>query len=276
MALHLKDHRAGFAGGYTPITRFDEEEHDTGIALGVLRLAPGDVIEEPAPTETAWLLMSGTVQVTVADAEPVVFTRSSLFDDGPSTVHVARGTKVRLVAESTAELTVYAVKNDKPFPSAVYLPQDVDDEPRGKGTVDDACLRIVRTIFDDTNAHEHSEMVLGEVVTLPGRWSSYPPHHHRQPELYHYRFTAKGGYGHAELGDDVLLVKHNDTVKIFPPDTHAQCAAPGYGMYYSWVIRHLPGDRYTVPTFIDEHDWTRDPNASFWRPRLATRGADET
>jgi 5-deoxy-glucuronate isomerase len=149
------------------------------------------------------------------------------------------------------------------------LPADVDDEPRGRGTVGDACLRIVRTIFDDTNADPNSEMVLGEVVTLPGRWSSYPPHHHPQPELYHYRFTRAEGYGHAELGDDVRKVRHNDTVKIFPPNTHAQCAAPGYGMYYSWVIRHLPGDRYTIPVFEAEHDWTRDPSASqdFWRPK---------
>ena len=41
----------------------------------------------------------------------------------------------------------------------------------------------------------------------------------------------------------------------------------GYGMYYVWVIRHLPGDRYTVPVFEAEHDWTRDPQADYWRPR---------
>ncbi len=62
-------------------------------------------------------------------------------------------------------------------------------------------------------------------------------------------------------------VRHGDTVKIFPPHSHAQCAAPGYGMYYSWVIRHLPGARYTVPTFEPEHDWTRAPGATFWQPK---------
>ena len=74
------------------------------------------------------------------------------------------------------------------------------------GQVGGACLRLVRTIFDRTNADPNAELVLGEVITLPGRWSSYPPHHHPQPEIYHYRFTHPQGYGHAELGEDVLLV----------------------------------------------------------------------
>jgi 5-deoxy-glucuronate isomerase len=267
--VHLTDHREGFPPGFTAVTTIGEPADDTGIALGVHRLAPDEVVEITTARETAWLLMSGTIEVRLDDGDVARLTRGSLFDEGPSTVHVSAGTKARLLASDDVELTVYEVDNDKRFPPTIHRPADVDDEPRGKGTVGDACLRFVRTIFDDTNAHENSEMVLGEVVTLPGRWSSYPPHHHPQPEIYHYRFTRPEGYGHAELGDDVLKVKHNDSVKIFPPNTHAQCAAPGYGMYYAWVIRHLPGDRYTVPVFEDEHDWTRDPTASqsFWRPK---------
>ena len=38
-------------------------------------------------------------------------------------------------------------------------------------------------------------MVLGEVVNLPGKWSSYPPHHHPQPECYFYRFDKPMGFG---------------------------------------------------------------------------------
>ena len=55
---------------------------------------------------------------------------------------------------------------------------------------------------------------MGEVVTAPGGWSSYPPHHHEQPEIYHYRFTEPQGYGHAECGDDVFKVRQYDTYKI--------------------------------------------------------------
>jgi 5-deoxy-glucuronate isomerase len=149
----------------------------------------------------------------------------------------------------------------------IHHPSEVRVDARGKGAVKNAAYRFVRTIFDPTNAHENAELVLGEVVNLPGRWSSYPPHHHPQPEMYHYRFTEPQGYGHAELGETVLKVRYNDTVKIFDGQDHPQCAAPGYGMYYSWVIRHLPGRRYDVPEFSEEHKWVMSPTKDHWWPR---------
>jgi 5-deoxy-glucuronate isomerase len=173
---------------------------------------------------------------------------------------------VRIEAARAAEFTVYRTKNRKPFRPALYRAEDVADERRGQGQVGNACLRLVRTIFDRRNSDANAELVLGEVVTLPGRWSSYPPHHHAQPEIYHYRFTKPQGYGHAELGDEVLKVRQNDTVKILAGLDHAQCAAPGYGMYYAWVIRHLPDNPYTVPEFTAEHRWVMEPGADHWRP----------
>ena len=120
--------------------------------------------------------------------------------------------------------------------------------------------------------------MLGEVVTLPGGWSSYPPHHHPQPEIYHYRFTHPQGFGHAEHGDDVFKVRQYDTIRIQAGNDHAQVAAPGYGMYYAWVIRHLPGQPYDVPEFTAEHAWTMKPGredlgaaAASRRGRQATR-----
>jgi 5-deoxy-glucuronate isomerase len=70
----------------------------------------------------------------------------------------------------------------------------------------------------------------------------------------------------------VFKVGDRDTVCIKPGLDHAQCAAPGYGMYYSWVIRHLPGDPYTVPEFAKEHAWTMDKGAAFWWPDDILRG----
>src|SRR5690606_22287859 len=143
------------------------------------------------------------------------------------------------------------------------------------GQVRDRSLRFVRTIFDRRNSPPEVELVLGEVVTFPGGWSSYPPHHHPQPEIYHYRVTAPQGYGHAELGERVLKVRDRDTVCIPAGTDHAQCAAPGYGMYYAWVIRHLPDLPYTVPEFTAEHAWTMDANAGFWWPK-GLAGNEET
>ena len=51
--------------------------------------------------------------------------------------------------------------------------------------------------------------------------------------------------------------------------SHAQVSAPGYGMYYIWVVRHLPGNRYTGFRFTEEHQWVLDPAHQGWQPRKA-------
>jgi len=265
MAVHLTENRTGFGAGLTEVTRVGEPKDDTGIAFSVLRLAAGERHASRPKGETAFLLMDGRAHLSAAGRE-VTFARRSLFDESPSCLHVAAGTAVEIVAETACELTVYATANTKQFPARWYQPSDTANEQRGKGQVGGACLRFVRTIFDRRNSPPEAELVLGEVITLPGRWSSYPPHHHPQPEIYHYRFTDPRGFGHAELGDTVLKVKHNDTVKIFDGYDHPQCAAPGYGMYYAWVIRHLPDKPYTVPEFTAEHAWTTERDARFWWP----------
>ena len=266
MALHLTQHRNGFGLGLTEITRIGEAEDDTGIGLAVLKIAAGKTYETIAETETAWLLMDGKLTAEVG-GRSAGFERASLFDESSSCIHVAARETVRFSCQSDVEFTVYTVDNQKSFESRLIKPTDVPNEHRGAGQVGGTCLRFVRTVFDGTNSDPNTEMVLGGVITMPGKWSSYPPHHHPQPEIYHYRFTDPRGFGHAELGDDVKRVRQFDTVKIFPPNDHAQCAAPGYGMYYAWVINHLPGNRYSVPEFTEEHRWTMADDAQFWAPK---------
>ena len=266
MDAAISTHRPGFGPGLTTITRHDDPQEPTRLGLAVLKLAAGERHVEATAVETAWLLMSGSVRVK-AGAREGRFSRQSLFDESPSCIHVSMGTTVELTAESPVEWTVYRTANGKTFEPRLFYPEDTADEQRGKGQVGGACLRLVRTIFDRRNSDANTELVLGEVVTLPGRWSSYPPHHHAQPEIYHYRFDHPQGYGHAELGDAVYKVRANDTVRILEGRDHAQCAAPGYAMYYAWVIRHLEGNPYTVPEFTEEHRWTMEQGAKVWSPK---------
>lgn len=266
MTLHITAHRQGFAPGRTRIVRHEDDEDQMPISLDVLKLAAGEALSMPTEHETAFLLMDGKVQGS-ANGQAFRFERHSLFDESSSCVHMSAGTKLEIRAEADSEFTVYYVDNRKPFDPQIYQPEDVANEPRGKGQVGDRCLRYVRTIFDGNNSPANAELVLGEVITFQGGWSSYPPHHHPQPEIYHYRFTEPQGYGHGELGETVLKVRQFDTVKIMDQVDHAQCAAPGYGMYYSWVIRHLPEQPYTVPEFTEEHRWIMQPGSQYWNPK---------
>jgi 5-deoxy-glucuronate isomerase len=237
----------------------------TGIDFSICKPGDGEVISATSPLETAWVLLHGTAELSFADRSQTV-CRASLFDEPPTALHLGPGTPVTVRALAPdCEWAVLRVANHATFAPRLYRPADLTPEYRGAGLVQNACLRNVRLIFDYATRPE-SNLVVGEVVNYPGRWSSYPPHHHAQPEIYHYRFSAPAGYGHAELGDAVVKVRAHDTVLIPPGLDHAQVSAPGYGMYYLWVIRHLPGNPYTGFTFADEHKWTLDPAQQGWLP----------
>jgi len=256
MSALLTGHREGFKAGFTAVTTVDDA---SGIALGVLKLAAGAVHRVQPEHETAWLLLHGAL---ASDGQDIA--RRSLFDDAPKALHVCAGVPVAFKALDDCELLVCATANTRAFGPMLYT--GAKDEHRGRGAVADAAHRIVRTVFDTRNAPPQAELVLGEVVNFPGRWSSWPPHHHAQPELYHYRFDRPHGYGHAELGDQVFKVRANDTLRILDGANHAQCAAPGYAMWYAWVVRHLPGAKYEAVTFEEQHRWTMEPGAGFWAP----------
>jgi len=191
-------------------------------------------------------------------------TRRSLFDEGPTVLHVGSGTAVEIEAQSArVEWAVARATNPTPQATRLFRSGDVESESRGRGLAQGACTRVVRTVFDRT-ARPDSGLVVGEVVNLPGRWSSYPPHAHPQPEIYHYRFTLPQGWGHAELGDEVLRVRSGDTLKILDGRTHAQVSAPGYGMWYLWIVRHLRDAPYTGFQYDASHTWLLDPTQQGW------------
>ena len=261
--------RTGFSTGETVITREGAPAPgaaDMMMDFSVLRLAGGESRTEAHAKESAWMLLSGGAALEFAGQHATV-QRASLFDEPPTALHVGPHTPVAIYAGSTGvEFALVRTSNERQFAPRLFTPADLKPEYRGAGLVQNAALRNVRLIFDLATRPE-SNLVIGEVVNFPGRWSSYPPHHHVQPEIYHYRFTHADGYGHAELGDDVLKVRAHDTVSIPPGLDHAQVSAPGYGMYYLWMIRHLPGNPYTGFAFTDAHKWTLDPAQQGWRPK---------
>jgi 5-deoxy-glucuronate isomerase len=252
------------------LARAGEADLDTGMSFGLLELDEGSVFADAAADERAVVLLSGEVDFAWDDdgeTTRAVARRGSLFDERPTVLHVPAGAAIEIAAGSDAELAWVATANVRHFAARLFSPTELLElEWRGAGRVEDAALREVRTVFDDRNRAE-SNLVLGEVVNLPGRWSSWPPHHHPQPEIYHYRFDRAEGYGHAELGDEVLRVGEGDTVKILDGRDHPQVAAPGSAMWYLWFIRHLPGRRYTVPEFSPAHRWTMEPGAQSRRPK---------
>jgi 5-deoxy-glucuronate isomerase len=256
-------HPAGFAAGYTAITAGGGPHPDMLMDFGILKLAPGGRHDSRADLERAYLLLDGEAQLEWPGGSRLV-RRSSLFDESAWCLHLPAGAQLTVTAgQKGAELACQATANSAQFPSRLYTPKECASEERGKGTLRETATRIVRTIFDDRSA-PYSNLVLGEVITVPGKWSSYPPHHHPQPEIYYYRFLPAGGFGLTAIGERAYILADHDVILIREGEVHPQAAAPGYAMYYLWVIRHLEGRRYITPTFVPEHAWTMKPEAKIW------------
>jgi 5-deoxy-glucuronate isomerase len=264
--------RRSFANGLTTLVRPGSAQTDpasTGVDFSIRRLRRGTRLSEVTQAETVYVLLGGDIQIATGGTT-FQASRSSLFDEGPSTFHCGPGHTLEITAgASGAEYAAIQTPTKGKIAPQLTLASAVASEDRGAGLAQGACRRCVRTIFDYSTRPE-SQLVVGEVVNYPGRWSSYPPHHHAQPEIYHYRFTAPQGYGHAELGDSVFKVRHGDTVSIPGGLDHAQVSAPGYGMYYLWIVRHLPRRPYKGFEFSPAHTWLLDPAQQGWLPPIGT------
>ena len=226
---------------------------EVGLDFTLVQVAAGTTYTLSDPeTEVALVVIAGAGELRVDD-QRARFSRKSWIDENPAVAHGARGARFEVHADEACEVAVVATANPAKFPSRVYTPADVPVEHRGKGMLGDTAYRLVRLAFDRKIAPPEAHLVLGEVVTLPGRWSSYPPHHHAQPEIYYYRFSPPQGYGHGECGDEVYRLQEHDVLRITAGRDHAQVAAPGYHMYYLWAIRHLPGKPYDGFEYAPEH-----------------------
>lgn len=251
-----------FETGYVKLV--NEEDREMKMDFGMLTLKKGGSYVFEEAKECIFTLLTGEVTFKYEGKEEAA-DRDSVFHTNPVVLHVPERTKVEVVCRSgEAELAVQSTRNNRKFASKLYREQDLlsPSEMRGAGTMNEASTRIVRTIFDRSTCPE-TNFFIGEVVSFPGKWSSYPPHFHEEPEIYFYKFLPENGYGFAEMGDDAFKVRNNDLTGMPGNVTHSQSTAPGYAEYYLWVIR-LQDDVNMVTNVVKEHAWAAEADAKYF------------
>jgi 5-deoxy-glucuronate isomerase len=204
--------------------------------LPVLEPAQSVTLTPGASDEGAVVLLRGDVTFNGTPA-----TRSDVFEQRASAAYLPPGASVIVTANVQSELA-FATTVDAHLPSGgapvCVRPSDVVVQQRGQP----GWQRAVHDVIDErVPAHT---MLVGETFNEPGGWSSFPPHKHDDlEELYYHRFDKPDGFGFQGLYDDssteAVLLRHGSVVAI-PRGYHPVCAAPGYHLYYLWVLVGRP------------------------------------
>lgn len=207
--------------------------------------------------ETAFLLLEGKVSIS-ANGITKNWKRVNCFKEDASCLHISKGTKVDITILEDAEILIQAKENNNLFEPVWYDKTNIDITISGVTELQETTTRRVTTIIDKDRA-PYSNMVLGEVINLPGIWSSYPPHHHPQPEVYFYKFDKPQGFGTCIIADEAYKITNNSIGLIPPGKMHPQNAAPGYAMYFVWMIPHLENDPWLKTRIYEpEHEWVNE------------------
>lgn len=275
---HITKFREGFSSGYNKILGLDDITLNVGMGFGILNLRDSESFEgSEKGVETQLVLLKGRGKVKIGnksffvsrkDIFPVFDKKTNAIvdnsDRNPWAFDIPSGCEWKVSAEShdDFEVAVITSENDKVFNPVVVRPEEVPSEQRGEGNAGGTMHRIVKAVLGDPNAPHRppeSNLVVGEVVNFPGKWSSYPPHYHPHNEVYYYRFDMPQGYGASFVDHgQVPRVYTHDVIKITNCVGHSQVSAPGYAMWYLWFIRQIDGNRYEGNPpfkFFPEHEW---------------------
>lgn len=252
--------------GYNVFLSLDERQGEGSLMdVGLLLLEPGDRYTfHEEDKEVSWILMQGEATCTF-EGQTVSMNRPNPFEHGPFCLLQSRGKTSEVVAQKTCEFYVQKTYNDRTYPTHLYTPDEVHTWARGnEGELDGMMRRDVRTCYD-YESRPDSNLVLGEVVNRPGKWSSYPPHNHPQPEVYFYFFEHPNGFGAGWCDGKPHELHHHGCLVVTDGCNHQQVMAPGYPCCYTWGIRHLEGNPWEKTRNDDPaHTWLLEPHPEYW------------
>ncbi|HVK50200.1 MAG TPA: 5-deoxy-glucuronate isomerase [Pseudoxanthomonas sp.] len=234
------------------------------VGFAVVHLAAGETYRGgAADRETCLVVVAGSVDVQAgAQTFAKVGGRASPFEDrAPGAIYLPAGVDYSVTALDAVELAVCSAPAQAQGQPRVIDAAQMSREVRGSGTN----TRHVRNILPETEPAQ--SLLVVEVITPGGHWSSYPPHKHDTAtpgeetlleETYYHRLQPAQGFAIQRVYtddrslDETISVENGDVVMV-PRGYHPVGAPHGYDLYYlnvmagphrHWVFRNDPA-----------HDW---------------------
>ena len=66
------------------------------------------------------------------------------------------------------------------------------------------------------------------------------------------------------MGEEAYKIKNNSFLTIDGGQVHPQTTAPGYAMFYCWMIRHFDGNPWTERIDEEDHKWLLEKDVKIW------------
>ena len=212
--------------------------------FGVLRLADGGSIRKNTGACEAMLhIIEGSCTLTAGTQQfQQIGARSSPFSGRATAVYLPPHTAYTIESEHV-EIAITLAKAENGGGPIVISPQDVSPTVVGQGNWQRTVTMIAPPDFPS------QKLILGETINPPGNWSGVPAHKHDsyQPavesvheELYYFRVDRPEGWGVERVYDkdglEELVLLKDRVVTIMPRGYHTLAAAPGFTLYYAFVL----------------------------------------
>ena len=245
------------------------------MSMSVRRLIPGEDYESTTHgEEAAFVLLGGKCCADWGAGPKPIGKRKDVFDGLPYCVYLPANHHVKFKAETACEIAQCRVPSQAKGEPHLFTPSDVVTSLRGGGNASRQIVDIIRPDFPA------DKLVVIEVYTPGGNWSSFPPHKHdvHNPpaevyldEIYYYRidrpaegFALQRLYAPDKSQDFTVRAEDGDAVLV-RSGYHPVVAGPGYNVYY---LNFLAGTSRTLAVTEDpNHVWLK----STWKetdPRL--------
>ncbi|MCY9665786.1 5-deoxy-glucuronate isomerase [Paenibacillus alginolyticus] len=213
------------------------------VGFEVYTLTEGQTFQKDSGgNELCVILLSGKASVsTEKKSWENIGKRMSVFEQiAPYAVYVPSSDYVNITANTSLEVAICSAPGKGTYEARLISPDDIAVEIRGTGDMQ----RQINNILPESA--QADSLLIVEVFTPNGNWSSYPPHKHDQnnlpnetylEETYYHRIKQEGGFAIQRVYTDddslneTMVVKDGDVVLV-PKGYHPVSAPPGYDLYY--------------------------------------------
>jgi 5-deoxy-glucuronate isomerase len=218
------------------------------VSFAVYQLTRGQTLRGAAEgRETALIVLSGTGNAEL-NGQPLgqFGERLSVFEDQPaSALYLSEDASysVECTSDGMEIAVASAPTTHRHLPARLIRPEDVTVELRGEGNTQ----RRVQHILDTDQ--EAERLIVVEVITPAGNWSTFPPHKHDTENPPHEAYLEETYYHHVQPADgfafqrvytgeefDETVAVHDGDLVLVPKGYHVVSAAPGCDLYYLNVM----------------------------------------